>query len=289
MCVWRHNITAASFSSLRSAKRSISVYTGPKSGDIIWALPWLHLLILIVSSVDILVNDMKSLWAGFLWLSHSLSMTALSSTYEWSWRAADTVWVTLFKRAVKSQPEWLRVNTKSCPLQLLCHIFHCSQNSSRLCFVLSYKHRDRKRPSAELLLTQSFLSPIDRAPHVWEFSSISISITTLHHKTQQQLVCCSENESRECEPTSTLSLHVLISVSCLRTGATLTQRVLSHKHQSCGVSCILGLPTAALTLHIKTLEIKGTFHWRLLSCYWTNANMHANCTETRWWIQTQTF
>lgn len=96
--MWRHNITAASFSSPCSAKRSISVYTGPKSGDIIWALPWLHLLILIVSSVDILVNDMKSLWAGSLWLSHSLSMTALSSTYEWSWRAADTVRVPLRQR-----------------------------------------------------------------------------------------------------------------------------------------------------------------------------------------------
>lgn len=32
---------------------------------------WLHLLILIVSFVDILVNDMKSLWADFLWLSQS--------------------------------------------------------------------------------------------------------------------------------------------------------------------------------------------------------------------------
>lgn len=66
-------------------------------------------------------------------------------------------------------------------------------------------------------------------------------------------------------------------LSCLRTGATLTQHVLSHKHQSSGVSCILGLPTAALTLHMKTLKIKGTFHWRLLICYWTNANTGRTC------------
>lgn len=122
----------------------------------------------------------------------------------------------LFKRAVKSQPEWLRVKTKSCPLLL--PQLQTQRQETSLCW-----------------------APADQTPHVWEFSSISISITTLHHKTQQQLVCCSENESCECEPTSTLSLHVLISVSCLRTGATLTQRVLSHKHQSCGVSCLLQL------------------------------------------------
>lgn len=118
-----------------------------------------------------------------------------------------------------SNVQWnhsLNVKTKSCPLLL--PQLQTQRQETSLCW-----------------------APADQTPHVWEFSNISISITTLHHKTQQQLVCCSENESCECEPTSTLSIHVLISVSCLRTGATLTQRVLSHKHQSCGVSCLLQL------------------------------------------------
>lgn len=108
-----------------------------------------------------------------LWLSHSLSMMALSSTYEWSWRAGDTVRVPLRQRfsvtfSVQTCSEitaCLSVSADHVSLgswrqcwpdsHLLCHrnyqlLFHSLQSLNETPVKEQHKHRDKSWACDEL-------------------------------------------------------------------------------------------------------------------------------------------